>query len=591
MIRIKKKLSKFGLALSGGGFRASFFHIGVLARMADLGLLRHVEVISTVSGGSIIGALYYLHVKKLLQEKADCDIKDEDYQEIIKKIEVDFLQAIQKNLRLRTFLNPYKNLKMSLPNYSRSDHIGELYDKYLYQKVLDPNNNSPIEMKCLEIEPYGEEKPFHPNKDNKNRKAKVPILLLNATILNNGHNWRFSAFDMGEANISIADNGVDKNFKLKKVDSYEEICKHNDFKLGLAVAASACVPGIFAPLAISDLYDEKVRVQLVDGGVYDNQGIDGLLDEECTHFIISDASKQMEDEKEPGVQINNVIRRSNSILADHIREKQLSGIFKEHPDNTVLLHLKKGIHPREISYYKKCHKLKNKTKDCETELPPEAYGVNARVQALLSRVRTDLDSFSDVEAFSLMCDGYKMIEFELNKRSIKDFLTNTTLREKNYHFFKIEEWMSSSTINPYYKSNLEASSQRFFRTMRLNPFLKIVTILMFISIFIILVSIFGSIFLQWTSDYITKGNLLVIISCIITLFVLRKKLYISLSRNPAMRFLLSVIPAILISITGFFCIGIYLIIFDRLFLYLGSLEVLNKMKKKNAGLLCNSLDD
>ena len=48
---------KLGLALSGGGFRASLFHIGVLARMAELDLLRHVGVLSTVSGGSIIGAL------------------------------------------------------------------------------------------------------------------------------------------------------------------------------------------------------------------------------------------------------------------------------------------------------------------------------------------------------------------------------------------------------------------------------------------------------------------------------------------------------------------------------------------------------
>ena len=585
MIRIKKKSSKFGLALSGGGFRASFFHIGVLARMADLGLLRHIEVISTVSGGSIIGALYYLHVKKLLEEKADCDIKDEDYQKIIKKIEVDFLHAIQKNLRLRTFLNPLKNLRMSLPNYSRSDYIGELYDKYLYQKVLDPNNNSPIKMKCLRINPYDEKETFQPNEDNKNRKAKVPSLLINATVLNNGHNWRFSAAGMGEANICKLNNKVDKNFKLQNVDSYENIYKHEDFKLGLAVAASACVPGIFAPLAISDLYGEGVRVQLVDGGVYDNQGTDGLLDEECTHFIISDASKQMEDEKEPAVQINNVIKRSNSILADHIREQQLSRILKEYPDNVVLLHLKKGIQSREISYYGKDHKLKNKTKNCKGELSSEAYGVNAEIQVLLSRVRTDLDSFSDVEAFSLMCDGYKMMEFELNKRNIKDFVTNTTLREKNYHFFKIEKQMSSSPVDPRYKRVLEISSQRFFRAVRLNHLLKFVTMLMFVSICVILVSIFDSAFTDWANDYITKGNLLLIIVLVITLFVFRKKLYDSLNQNPAMRFLLSAIPALLISITGFICIGIYLIIFDRLFIYLGSLETLDKMQK-NRKLTC-----
>ena len=52
-----KFVGKVGLALSGGGFRASLFHIGVLARLAELDLLRSVEVLSCVSGGSsIIGA-------------------------------------------------------------------------------------------------------------------------------------------------------------------------------------------------------------------------------------------------------------------------------------------------------------------------------------------------------------------------------------------------------------------------------------------------------------------------------------------------------------------------------------------------------
>jgi len=80
---------KLGLALSGGGFRASFFHIGVLAQMAELGLLRHVEVISTVSGGSIIGALYYLHVKKLLDNSNNKTIENKTYVKIVQKIEED----------------------------------------------------------------------------------------------------------------------------------------------------------------------------------------------------------------------------------------------------------------------------------------------------------------------------------------------------------------------------------------------------------------------------------------------------------------------------------------------------------------------
>src|SRR3954463_5171687 len=104
-VMLEGNYKKLGLALSGGGFRASFYHIGVLARLADLGLLRHIDVISTVSGGSIVGALYYLHVKKLLEKKEDSSIKDEDYQDIIEKIEVDFLEVVQRNLRYRTFPN------------------------------------------------------------------------------------------------------------------------------------------------------------------------------------------------------------------------------------------------------------------------------------------------------------------------------------------------------------------------------------------------------------------------------------------------------------------------------------------------------
>jgi len=46
------------LALSGGGARAMAFHLGCLRALHDQGLLERVRVISTVSGGSVIGACY-----------------------------------------------------------------------------------------------------------------------------------------------------------------------------------------------------------------------------------------------------------------------------------------------------------------------------------------------------------------------------------------------------------------------------------------------------------------------------------------------------------------------------------------------------
>ena len=47
-----------GLALSGGGSRAIAFHLGCLRELNASGILTRVKVVSTVSGGSVIGALY-----------------------------------------------------------------------------------------------------------------------------------------------------------------------------------------------------------------------------------------------------------------------------------------------------------------------------------------------------------------------------------------------------------------------------------------------------------------------------------------------------------------------------------------------------
>ena len=53
--------SKIGLALSGGGYRAAAYHIGVLRALHKLGVLDKVDYISSVSGGSIIAAYYGLY--------------------------------------------------------------------------------------------------------------------------------------------------------------------------------------------------------------------------------------------------------------------------------------------------------------------------------------------------------------------------------------------------------------------------------------------------------------------------------------------------------------------------------------------------
>lgn len=52
---------RIGLALSGGGFRAAAFHLGVFRKLRELDMLWKVDLLTCVSGGSIAGAFLASH--------------------------------------------------------------------------------------------------------------------------------------------------------------------------------------------------------------------------------------------------------------------------------------------------------------------------------------------------------------------------------------------------------------------------------------------------------------------------------------------------------------------------------------------------
>jgi predicted acylesterase/phospholipase RssA len=490
--------AKIGLALSGGGFRAALFHVGVLARLAELGLLRRVEVISSVSGGSIIGALYYIHAKNLLERKPDAEISDDDYVELVERIHREFRAAIQKNIRARAFLNPLKNVWMAKATYSRSDRIGDLYDKHFYKPAWGRERpkrflglaERQIALSELKIHPRGEQADFRPDEDNVRREnAKVPILLINATTLNTGHNWRFEAVRMGEP---LPDDetarevyaNVDKNMRLEpgyfepdtsSAKRHRAITsRQRDFPLAVAVAASACVPGLFHPLSISGLYD-GIRVELVDGGVHDNQGLQGLFDTDCTHLIVSDASGQLADQPLPATRVPGVGGRSNSILGDRVRDEQLAHA-SERPEPIALMHLRKGLVGEvELPLADDGKPVEDAPKE-KLAVKPLAgdFGISMDAQRLLSRVRTDLDSFSDVEAFALMLDGYWMTDFVLNRDPrFGGFLAKSppvaAPVPERWDFRAVEEQTGAAILRSDYRRRLAVARQRFFKPISLVP--------------------------------------------------------------------------------------------------------------------------
>ena len=71
----------FGLAFSGGGIRSATFNLGIIQGLAERDLLRHVDYLSTVSGGGYIGSWLHGYIKQHCKNdlrKATCELSPVD---------------------------------------------------------------------------------------------------------------------------------------------------------------------------------------------------------------------------------------------------------------------------------------------------------------------------------------------------------------------------------------------------------------------------------------------------------------------------------------------------------------------------------
>ena len=504
--------TKLGLALSGGGFRASLFHIGVLAALAEREMLHKVETISTVSGGSIIGAYYYLKVKRLLEgNRPDFPTPTPAaYRQIVAEIERDFLEAVQKNIRLRLFLNPWKNALMLNEDYSRSDHLAELLNKYFYNEA---GGETDIALRNIHIHPAGT--PIKATDHNAVNEFKIPVLVLNATCLNTGHAWHFTGAYVGEPEPLrgfVRENDGGYRLPILRFDGedpppldewplpYKRQDKLNDLKLADAVAASAAVPAIFPPFSIHDLYKNRdnkdIVVELCDGGVFDNQGVGALYSQHCTHFVISDAAGQIDDQDILGIKAYQVALRSNDVMMSKIRYETLYRVVSGNKLEQVAcaandpaattLREENGVQGYALAH----------TRQAFTGKPdyPNLPGPADRSEGMIYRlscIRTDLDAFSDAEAYSLMYDGYNLaheqLAQQLNPLSAPDWQRLNTWR-----FLAIRASLLDNRRLDWLNKRLLVGARQFFRPFFLTPMCAFVcSLFVLIPLALILVLTYG----------------------------------------------------------------------------------------------------
>src|SRR3954452_23312050 len=123
-------MKKIGLALSGGGFRATLYHLGLLRFLRDAGILPKVTHITSVSGGSIMAA-------HLAMNWDSYTGSPEEFDRAASQL-LDFIRLDVRNRILRRFPMgllvrwPRRLLGLSNRQLTRTGLLERQYEQHLY---------------------------------------------------------------------------------------------------------------------------------------------------------------------------------------------------------------------------------------------------------------------------------------------------------------------------------------------------------------------------------------------------------------------------------------------------------------------------
>lgn len=237
-------LIDYGLALSGGGFRATLFHLGAIWRINQMGKLKEIGLITSVSGGSFAAALLAIAWPYL----------EFDAQGRATNLRALFAKPVVRLAKLPLDV-PIVALGL-VPGVQAARVLADVLDRYF------------LGGRTLRDLPRDED---------------GPRFVFNATELSSGTDWRFSRPYMGSYRVGLI--------------------RWPEVRLADAVAASAAFPPMLSPLTLrfdpanleatdgADLHDEVAalgRVALTDGGAYDNLGLAPIM-RRCRTLLVSDA--------------------------------------------------------------------------------------------------------------------------------------------------------------------------------------------------------------------------------------------------------------------------------------------------------------
>lgn len=267
--KIPQPFTNMAISLSGGGYRATAFHLGALSYLNALEyqgetLLKRVSVLSTISGGTLTGILYALYAAK---KKPFEECYDKMYQLLASDQLLE--KAFEKLNNPKDWDDPYKT--KDVINAFAEVYHSEFFERQHFKALFDSTD------------------------------SHLSDVIFGATEFTTGKQFRFT---------QNRGNGRFGNKDLHLPDSVAA-----EVRLADAAAASSCFPGGFEPIIMAKDFTnspdgpiaaawkdaEYPPTAIMDGGIIDNQGIEGvqLAEERASHhdkqpyigtYIISDVS-------------------------------------------------------------------------------------------------------------------------------------------------------------------------------------------------------------------------------------------------------------------------------------------------------------
>jgi len=367
------------LALSGGGFRATVFHLGVLARLAKEDQLENVTYLSTVSGGTLCAGLVY--ALNNFQWPNSNEYQEKVLPEARKVMTtIDIKDAMIKRVLIRIF---------EIMD-TRADDLSALMQEHW---GID------IALKDL---------------------PEAPRWMINATCYETGKNWRFERFRMGDYLFGYTHD--------------------TDIPLSDAMAASAGFPGLIGALSLetsnknwfkykASLEESLVLnegepieskttpiqpayspVHLWDGGVYDNHGLEGLHDfidgwkEDIDFLIVSDAAGRSKPQAyRPGIKAME--RIVTGIMLDQVRSLRARAIIER-----IVNHDDKGAF---LQTGNTCEYVLEQS-GRSAEIPEKCPGCLSKEEAdLAATMDTDIAKLDDQTFERLYRHGFEVADYTL----------------------------------------------------------------------------------------------------------------------------------------------------------------------------------